>query len=51
MRFSSKSRVGTIGCILAVCFVLLASLSYMLYAQQPSSNLVLYDNFDNKFLN
>ena len=51
MRFSSKSRVGTIQCILALCFVLLASLSYMLYAQQPSSNLVLYDNFDNKFLN
>src|SRR5437016_83585 len=51
MRFSSKSRVGTIQCILALCFVLLVSLSHMLYAQQPSSNLVLYDNFDNKFLN
>jgi hypothetical protein len=51
MRFSSKSRVGTIQCILALCFVLLVSLSRMVYAQQPSSNLVLYDNFDERFLN
>lgn len=48
MRFSSKSRVGT---ILALCFVLLVSLSYMLHAQQPPSNLALYDNFDERFLN
>ncbi len=50
MRLNSKSRVGTIQCILALCFVLLVSLSHMLYAQQPSSNLVLYDNFDERFL-
>jgi hypothetical protein len=48
MRFGSKSRVGTIQCILALCFVLLASLSRMVYAQQRSSNLVLYDNFDDE---
>src|SRR5256885_1984326 len=51
MRFSSKSRVGTIPCILALCLVLFVSLSHMLYAQQPSSNLLLYDNFDERFLN
>ena len=50
MRFAAKSRVGTIQCILALCFVLLVSLSHMLYAQQPSSNLALYDNFDERFL-
>jgi hypothetical protein len=48
MRFSSKSRVGAIQCILAFCFVLLLSLSHTLYAQRPSSNLVLYDNFDDE---
>lgn len=47
MRFSSKSQVGT---ILALSFVLLVSLSHMLHAQQPPSNLVLYDNFDERFL-
>lgn len=47
MRFSSQSRVGT---ILALSFVLLVSLSFMLHAQQPSSNLVPYDNFDERFL-
>jgi len=50
MRFISKSKVSTVLCILALCFVLLVSLSHMLYAQQPSSNLVLYDNFDERFL-
>lgn len=45
MRFSSKSRVVT---ILALSLVLLVSLSHMLIAQQPSSNLVLYENFDDK---
>ena len=48
MRFSSKSWVGTI-LVLAVCFLLLVSLSHMLHAQ-ASSNLVLYDNFDERFL-
>ena len=47
MRCSSKSWVGT---ILALSFVLLVFLSHMLHAQQPSSNLVLYDNFDERFL-
>ena len=47
MRFSSRSRVGA---ILALSFVLLVSISLMLHAQQPSSNLVLYDNFDERFL-
>lgn len=51
MRFISKSTVGTILGTLAVCFVLFVSLSHVLYAQQPSPNLVLYDNFDEKFLN
>src|SRR6266700_1885114 len=50
MRFGSKSRLGIIQCILALCFVLLVFLSRVLYAQQPSSNLVLYDNFDETFL-
>ncbi len=50
MRCSSRSRVGTIQWILALCFVLLVSLSHMVHAQQPSSNLVLYDSFDEKFL-
>lgn len=50
MRFISKPTVGTILCILGLCFVLLVSLSHMLHAQQPSSNLVLYDNFDERFL-
>jgi hypothetical protein len=47
MRFSSKSLVGT---ILTLSFVLLVSLSHILHAQQSSSNLVLYDNFDERFL-
>lgn len=47
MRFSSKSQVGT---ILALSFVLLVSLSHVLHAQQPLSNLVLYDSFDERFL-
>ena len=50
MRFSSKLRVGSTQCILATCFVLLVSLSHMVHAQQPSSNLVLYDNFNERFL-
>jgi hypothetical protein len=51
MRFSSKSGAGTIVCILALCFVLLVFLSHMVHAQQASSNLVLYDDFDERFLN
>jgi hypothetical protein len=50
MRFGSKSRVGAIQCISALCFVLFVFLSRMVHAQQ-SSNLVLYDNFDERFLN
>lgn len=51
MRFSSKSMECASWGILTLCFAILVGLSQMVYAQQPSTNLVLYDNFDERFLN
>ena len=50
MSFSSTSARDTLWRIMIVCFVLLAYLSRMVYAQQPSMGLVLYDTFNQKFL-
>lgn len=47
MRSSLKSRVGTFWCIVAISICL----SQLVYAQQLSAPLVLYDNFDERFLN
>lgn len=46
MKIGSKSRVCA---LLLVCFGLLVYVSHKVYAQQ--TNLVLYDNFDETFLN
>jgi hypothetical protein len=50
MSFSSKSTRGSLWRVLTLCFVLFAYLSHAVYAQRPSSGLVLYDNFNQKFL-
>src|SRR5437016_7018886 len=49
MSFSSRSRRGTLWCLLTICFPLFGHLSRMVYAQS-SAGLVLYDNFDERFL-
>jgi hypothetical protein len=50
MSSASKSTMGTRWRILALCLVLFAYVSRMVYAQQPSAGLVLYDNFSGKLL-
>lgn len=50
MSFSSKSTRGSLWRVLTLSFVFFAYLSHMVYAQQPSAGLVLYDNFNQKFL-
>lgn len=50
MRFRSQSRVAALASILALGLVVAAFLSHKVYAQQSSTSLVLYDNFDERFL-
>jgi len=50
MRFRQKSSAVVFACILALGLVVSAYLSNKVYAQSPT-NLVLYDNFDERFLN
>jgi hypothetical protein len=49
MRFCWKSKVAIFAGILALGLVVFVSLSHKVYAQS-STNLVLYDNFDERFL-
>jgi len=49
MRFSWKSTVAVFAGILALGLTVSVSLSHKVYAQS-STNLVLYDNFDERFL-
>jgi hypothetical protein len=50
MRSTSKSRVGARRSILALFLILSPYVSRRVYAQQPSTTLMLYDNFDERFL-
>jgi hypothetical protein len=50
MRFHSRSKVAAFACILFLGLIGSLGLSWKVYAQQPSANLVLYDNFDERFL-
>jgi len=52
MRFSWNAKVADCASILALGLMFSVHLSHKVYAQQSSTNLVLYDNFDDeKFLN
>ena len=46
-----KPRVGGFRCILRTCLIPSAYVSHNVYAQQSSTSLVLYDSFDERFLN
>jgi len=50
MRFSWKSTVALFAGILALGLIASVHRSQKVYAQQSSTNLVLYDSFDERFL-